>query len=105
MRTVKRYDVETQGGALVTSVAPPPPREWEPITPESEGLTGRRVVLAQPLTWWMDMRAISEPYRAETGEWLIKITDEAYWYDHREAPDGVPAGLVLAVSVREVWAE
>ena len=104
MRTVKRYDVETQGGALVTHVCPPPQREWAPVTPDTTDLTGARVVLAQPLTWWVDLRAVCDPYPVGA-DWYVRIVDEAVWYESDRDPVTVPPDAQLVVQIREVWAE
>lgn len=104
MRRTKRYDVETLDGALVTSVGPPPPREWKPITPDSTDVTGARVALAQPTEWWEDLRVICEPFPGADA-WYVRIAEEADWYRHRSDVAQIPLNRQLVVPLREVWIE
>lgn len=105
MRTTRRYDVETLDGALVTSVGPPPPREWTPVTPASTDVTGARVVLAQPTSWWWDLRVVCEPFPTENDGWFVRIVQERDWYRYDEDAAQIPLPLQLVVPVREVWIE
>ena len=94
----------TPDGALIVHAVPPPRGDWQPITPDTTGLIGRRVVLAQPLEWWHDLRAISNPRPTGSGEWVLWVVDEADWYAAGRDPDKVPGHKITAVLLAEVWA-
>lgn len=61
------------------------PPGWRPLRAEGAGLlTDRRLVLAEPPgAFRYDVRAVSEPYRAEDGEPYLDVVSEHDWYRSR----------------------
>jgi hypothetical protein len=80
------------------------PPGWRPVPAARAGrLADRRLVLLEPPgAFRYDVRAVSEPYRAEDGEAYVDVVSEHDWYRSRIRREPVPTS---PYRLDRVWVE
>ena len=102
MRTVPRYDVETDdAGRLFVPVVAPEVRALR-LTPDDTGVAGERAIVGTTSEWMYDLRVLVGPHMVD-GHSYVLLADEAAWFDLSSHGIPVPDEATRLVPTDMVW--